>query len=520
MGSRNDSRGRQFHRKYYRRDKERHRSFSRDMRSRSRKNRPDERDNRSGSRGRKNDEMQESRCTRCTCDDCKKIGETANDLNVNWCEEHKENEEAQGKGSEQHNQIMILDLGAPVSVSGRKWIEEYLKRHGMTLQDLIQVRCYQKLTFGPSRQYISRLKVELPVKVQDMENKEETLKVPIYIVEADLPFLCGKSKLQDNWKSKINTESNILEAKINGQWKKLRMIGTAGNHIALKIGNEVLIDDNERDKCSKKHENKNDVRNHKEEYDKRPENERKEPKKEEKGNEIVCNLCEERFDSRRELRGHGEKEYSNVTYKCVHVYCGNRYMWQDKWREHMREEHEIGNYCETCNEYCLFKDDLEEHMESHITETVYEKDLEEHTEIECRQCKKIIESEGEIEKHEDEGKECDKCDKWLCHELDITKHKKEEQCDQCGEHLCHGMSIERHKKREHGTTREEGKGETMENQIEGEIIKDRNDGQECDQWEKWQYDGRKPKKHKKKCDKSNRKRHRKKKRSPTGKKKK
>ena len=79
------------------------------------------------------------------------------------------------------------------------------------------------------------------------------------------------------------------------------------------------------------------------------------------------------------------------------------------------------------------------------------------------------------------------------------------------------MSIERHKKREHGTTREEGKGETMENQIEGEMIKDINDGQECDQWEKWQYDGSKPKRHKKKCDKSNRKRHRKKKRRPTSK---
>merc|ERR1712240_750132 len=168
MGSRNDSRGRQFHRKYYRRDNERNRSFLRDMRSRSRKNRPDERDNRSGSRGRKNDETQESRCKICTCGDCKQIGEMVNDLNVNWCKEHKDNEETQGKGSEQHNQIMILDLGAPVSVSGRKWIEEYLKRHGMTLQDLIQVRCYQKLTFGPSRQYISRLKVELPVIVQNV----------------------------------------------------------------------------------------------------------------------------------------------------------------------------------------------------------------------------------------------------------------------------------------------------------------------------------------------------------------
>jgi len=191
-------------------------------------------------------------------------------------------------------------------------------------------------------------------------------------------------------------------------------------------------------------------------------------------------------------------EHKDATHLCVHVYCGNRYMRQDQWKDHMREEHEIGYYCKICNEYCLFKDDLEEHMESHLTGIVYEEDPEEYTEIECRQCKKIFESEDEIEKHEDDGRECDKCDKLLCHGLDITKHKKEEQCDQCGEYLCLGMSMERHKMREHGTTREEGKGETT-----GEMIEDRNDGQECDKWEKWQYDGSKSKSHKENYDGDN-----------------
>ena len=62
------------------------------------------------------------------------------------------------------------------------------------------------------------------------------------------------------------------------------------------------------------------------------------------------------------------------------------------------------------------------------------------------------------------------------------------------------MSIERHKKREHGTTREEGKGETTENQKEGEMIEDRNDGQECDKRKKWQYDENKSRSHKKNYD--------------------
>merc|ERR1712240_581041 len=99
--------------------------------------------------------------------------------------------------------------------------------------------------------------------------------------------------------------------------------------------------------------------------------------------------------------------------------------------------------------------------------------------------------------------------KWLCHGLDITKHKKEEQCDLCGEYSCRGMSIERHKKREHGTTGEEEKGG-----MTGEMIKDKNNGQE---YEKWQYDGSKSKIQKGIYDGDNRKRHKKKKQKSTGK---
>merc|ERR1712240_692747 len=118
---------------------------------------------------------------------------------------------------------------------GNKWIEQYLKDHRLELQELNTVKCYQKLTFGPSKQYISNLKIELPVLVQDLHGKEDTLKVPTFVVEADVPFLCGKSELKDEWRAKINTESNILEVQTDGQRKKFKIIGTKGNHIALKI---------------------------------------------------------------------------------------------------------------------------------------------------------------------------------------------------------------------------------------------------------------------------------------------
>merc|ERR1712243_112751 len=94
-------------------------------------------------------------------------------------------------------------------------------------------------------------------------------------------------------------------------------------------------------------------------------------------------------------------------------------------------------------------------MDSHATEIECEEDLEEHTEIECVQCKEKFESENEITKHEYDGQECDQCEEWLCYGTSLARHKKREQCDQCAEWLYYGRSQAKHKKREHEITSEE-----------------------------------------------------------------
>jgi len=132
-------------------------------------------------------------------------------------------------------------------------------------------------------------------------------------------------------------------------------------------------------------------------------------------------------------------------------------MCQEEWREHMKKEHKIGQYCELCNEYCLFKDDLEEHMESHVTEVACEEDEEDSEGIECDQCYVIYKTEEEFIEHENDGQECDQCREWLCYGIRLEKHKKKEQCDQCGEWLCNKARLSTHKKREHENTSEEGK---------------------------------------------------------------
>ena len=97
--------------------------------------------------------------------------------------------------TDQGRQIMILDLGAPVSVAGVPWMKQYLAGFDLEIENLKGVPCNQPFVFGPSKRYISKLMVELPILVTRMDGKEDVLKVQTYLVDAEVPFLCGKQTL-------------------------------------------------------------------------------------------------------------------------------------------------------------------------------------------------------------------------------------------------------------------------------------------------------------------------------------
>ena len=100
--------------------------------------------------------------------------------------------------------------------------------------------------------------------------------------------------------------------------------------------------------------------------------------------------------------------------------CEEKYLDKKICRDHMKEKHGIGNYCDLCNEYFLSKDGLERHMKSHVTENKDEENLEG---IECKQCCGTFETEEEFIEHED-YKECDQCKKWFCSGIGMSTHKK------------------------------------------------------------------------------------------------
>ena len=131
---------------------------------------------------------------------------------------------------------MILDLGASVSVAGNEWMNKYLKDHNLGLENLEVYKCHQIFKFGPSRQYISKEMVNLPIILKTLDGREEVLQVFTFLVKADIPFLCGASELKGKWKSKIDNERNVLEIKLeDGRMKRFRIVGTSGNHVALEL---------------------------------------------------------------------------------------------------------------------------------------------------------------------------------------------------------------------------------------------------------------------------------------------
>ena len=50
---------------------------------------------------------------------------------------------------------MILDLGAPVSLTGNEWMNQYLGEYGLEIGDLKQI-----FRFRPSKQYVSKIRVD------------------------------------------------------------------------------------------------------------------------------------------------------------------------------------------------------------------------------------------------------------------------------------------------------------------------------------------------------------------------
>ena len=91
---------------------------------------------------------------------------------------------------------MVLDIGAPVSLAGSKWLEQYLEEFDLTIEEIESSPFHQVFKFGPSKRYLSTLMVKIPVIVQRSDGRDDVLRIQAYLVDTDIPFLCVKRTLE------------------------------------------------------------------------------------------------------------------------------------------------------------------------------------------------------------------------------------------------------------------------------------------------------------------------------------
>ena len=128
-----------------------------------------------------------------------KIVDKVNDsaTSVNLCEEVEVGEEMMINYTyTDMGRQMILNIGAPVSITSVPWMEQYLEAFDLEIQDLKAFKCHQPFVFRLSQSYVSESLVELPVLVTRLDRRDDVLIIQTYLVDAEVPFLCRKQILE------------------------------------------------------------------------------------------------------------------------------------------------------------------------------------------------------------------------------------------------------------------------------------------------------------------------------------
>ena len=168
---------------------------------------------------------------KCQHDCCKD-----KEINVKLCEtdEILMNEDILVHYTDMGKQVMIVDSGAPLSLTGKEWLGQYLNEFNLKVEELKNNSCKQAFRFGTGKRYVSTEMVEIPVVVEKMDGKEDVLRIPTYLVDIEVPFICGKKTLE-SWDSKLDMKRKVLETTIDGARSDFKMIDIAGNHYGIVL---------------------------------------------------------------------------------------------------------------------------------------------------------------------------------------------------------------------------------------------------------------------------------------------
>ena len=94
------------------------------------------------------------------------------------------------------------------------------------------VSCHQPFVFGPSKRYVSTS------LVTRLDGKEDVLVIHTYLVNAEVPFICGKQILE-SWNFKIDSREKILEIQTKSDQdcsrKLIKIMDVIGGHYRIVL---------------------------------------------------------------------------------------------------------------------------------------------------------------------------------------------------------------------------------------------------------------------------------------------
>ena len=126
---------------------------------------------------------------------------------------------------------MVADCGAPKTLIGHNYLQEYLKFLNISVEELEIFPCKQKFRFGPSQVYISTEKIKIPIFVQSHDEISEKF-IETYVIQADVPFLLGLDTMRE-WRALIDMETEQMIFRSFDL--SIKMLRNNGGHLIIPL---------------------------------------------------------------------------------------------------------------------------------------------------------------------------------------------------------------------------------------------------------------------------------------------
>ena len=125
---------------------------------------------------------------------------------------------------------ILLDSGAPKSVVGQEWFQEYIQENNLKESDIKKQNVTETFKFGAGGLFESKIQVEIPFKIKDNEGDISEVKMKTCIVDHDIPFLCGRDNIENLGVTIDFSQKTIVFKKMEGREYKVRN-SQAGHYV-------------------------------------------------------------------------------------------------------------------------------------------------------------------------------------------------------------------------------------------------------------------------------------------------